>query len=623
MCGFLGALLNEGCTFSRERLQDFQYASNLLKHRGPDEEGFFQDPHIVTAFHRLCIIDEQGGSQPFFFGENRYILLFNGEIYNYVSLRNSLKDKGYQFITNSDTEVVSTLFLEKGVQSFNELRGMYSIVIWDTEEKILYGARDPFGIKPLYYREKEDEFIFASENKSILAFHDHPTVNEESLQHYTSFQYVPEPLTITNESAKLEPGHYFMKRLNQPMKKYRYFHASFHPINGNENQMINRIQEVLFDSVKMHLQSDFPVGAFLSGGIDSTLIVAIAKRFDPTIKTISVGFEMEGFSEIPIAKQTAEELGVDNMHYLITPQEYVEVLPKILWHMDDPLADPSCVPLYFAAREARKYMKVVLSGEGADELFGGYNIYREFESLKFFHYIPKSLHAFINRLAKVLPEGIVGKSFLERGTTPLEHRYIGNAKMFEEFEKEQFLKHYQSNRTYQSWTSGLYRNCSEDHPAQKMQYIDLNTWLPGDILLKADKMTMANSLELRTPFLDKEVFQVARNIPVTCKYTNGTTKAILRKAAKGIVPDHVVDRRKLGFPVPIKSWLRNELYEWAVNLMKESETDYLIDKSYVQDLLHQHVQNRADHSRKIWTVLMFMLWHQLFVEHKDSPYFSA
>ncbi len=419
---------------------------------------------------------------------------------------------------------------------------------------------------------------------------------------------------MTDGVHKVEPGHYFVKKADQPLEMERYFHATFKPVITEEKRQIKQIQDVMFDSVGVHMRSDVPVGSFLSGGIDSSLIVSIAKQYNPNIKTFSVGFAREGYSEVDVAQETSNALNVENHSYLITAEEYVEKLPKIMWHMDDPLADPSCVPLYFVAREARKDVTVVLSGEGADELFGGYNIYREPESLKAFQSMPEMLKKALNKVANVLPEGVRGKSLLERGTTPLKDRYIGNAKMFEEAEKERLLTQYAKEHPYQTVTRSLYQNAGEYKATHQMQYVDIHTWLRGDILLKADKMTMANSLELRVPFLDKEVFNVARELDVSRTIADGTTKSILRKAARGIVPDHVLDRKKLGFPVPMRYWLRNELYDWAKGLIEASATDHLVRKDIVRDLLEAHVQQKGDYSRKIWTVLMFMLWHQIYIE---------
>ncbi|MEN2767115.1 asparagine synthase (glutamine-hydrolyzing) [Ornithinibacillus xuwenensis] len=617
MCGFVGVLRDDEHQFTEEYRNQIMNASKHLKHRGPDENGTFMDKSIQLEFVRLSIIDLVGGSQPFLFGADRFILVFNGEVYNYKSLRTRLEKKGHSFETASDTEVVATMFLEFGVEAFRELRGMYAIAIWDREEEILYGARDPFGIKPFYYYENEGEFLFASEKKAIINLTSNLPLNKQALQHYLSFQYVPSPMTLTEEIWSLEPGHYFVKTAQNPIKKKRYFHATFQPVDGKEKQIINRIQEVMVDSVSAHLQSDVPVGAFLSGGIDSSLVVGIAKQIQPSIKTISVGFSEAGYSEIPIAEQTAQELAVDNISYIISPQEYVESLPEIMRYLDDPLADPSCVPLYFAAREASNHMKVVLSGEGADELFGGYNIYREFESLKLFNRLPTISLKWLQKLARIIPKGIAGRSFIERGTTPLKDRYIGNAKMFEEKEKQALLLSYQDSNDFRKITEPLYQRIGEEHPTNQMQYIDIHTWLPGDILLKADRMTMAHSIELRTPFLDKEVFEVARKIPIEYKICDKTTKAILRKAASDFVPEHVVNRKKLGFPVPISSWLRNELYEWAKELIQQSQTDDIVNKSYCFNLLVEHVHHNRDNARKIWTVLMFMLWHRIFIEESN------
>ncbi|MRH44793.1 asparagine synthase (glutamine-hydrolyzing) [Aquibacillus halophilus] len=618
MCGFIGMIRNHAQLPGQDNQDTFQQRNNLIAHRGPDDEGYFHDEYISFGFRRLSIIDIESGHQPFNYDDEQFWMVFNGEIYNYVELREQLIEKGYTFKTESDTEVIIAMFKEHRTEAFKHLRGMFSVLIWDKQEQVLYGVRDPFGIKPLFYSETEEGTYFSSEKKTITLFQEKEEVSTAALQHYLSFQFAPEPLTLTEGIYKVEPGHFFIKKPGESIEFHRYWHATFSPVLMEKKDWIKRIQDVMYDSVKVHMRSDVPVGSFLSGGIDSSIIVAIAKEFNPNLKTFSVGFERDGYSEVDVAKETADKLDVENISYMITPEEYVQKLPKIMWHMDDPLADPACVPLYFVAREANKHVTVVLSGEGADELFGGYNIYREPESLKIFQSIPTPAKELLSRVANVLPEGVTGKSFLERGTTPLKDRYIGNAKMFEDQEKKQILKKYHSNLTYQQLTEELYQNVSEYHPVNQMQYIDIHTWLRGDILLKADKMTMANSLELRVPFLDKEVFQVASQIPVNLKIANGTTKSILREAARGIVPDHVLDRKKLGFPVPIRHWLKKELYSWAKTLIQESETDDLIRKDVIFRLLEDHCQGKGDYSRKIWTVLMFMLWHQIYVERKFS-----
>ncbi|SER99407.1 asparagine synthase (glutamine-hydrolysing) [Gracilibacillus ureilyticus] len=615
MCGFVGIIKSENKKWQEENVKQFEERNAAIYHRGPDDEGYYEDDNVLFGFRRLSIIDIESGHQPFTYNDENYWMVFNGEVYNYIELRDELITKGYQFTTDSDTEVILAMFQEFGTEAFRQLRGMFSILIWDKQEQTVFGARDPFGIKPLFYKESDEGIYFASEKKSLLADIGE-TVDLEALQHYLSFQYVPEPYTMNQNIKKVEPGHFFVKRLNEKITFHRYFHAVFQPVQQEKQALIKKIQDVMYDSVNVHMRSDVPVGSFLSGGIDSSLIVAIAKDFHPNIKTFSVGFEQEGFSEVDVAKETAEKLGVDNYSYIISPEEYVAKLPKIIWHLDDPLADPACVPLYFVAREAKKHVTVVLSGEGSDELFGGYNIYREPESLKMFQSIPAPAKELLAKVAQVLPEGVKGKSFLERGTTPLKDRYIGNAKMFEEKEKKTLLKTHNSQLSYQQITAPYFQQVQNDHLVNQMQYVDIHTWMRGDILLKADKMTMAHSLELRVPFLDKEVFRIASEIPVDMKIAEGTTKHILRLASRGIVPDHVLDRKKLGFPVPIRHWLKNELNGWARQLISESQTDHLLNKQVITQLLEDHCQGKADNSRKLWTVFMFMLWHQIYMENK-------
>ncbi|WP_077330225.1 asparagine synthase (glutamine-hydrolyzing) [Virgibacillus siamensis] len=616
MCGFIGILRNKPVEMNANQLNEFENQNNIITHRGPDDEGYYHDDYVSFGFRRLSIIDIESGQQPLSYDDDKIWLIFNGEIYNYVELREDLLKEGYTFATESDTEVIAALFSKHKEDAFQYLRGMFSIIIWDKEKETLYGARDPFGIKPLFYKESNQGTIFASEKKSITLMMEDEEVDYTALQHYLSFQFVPEPLTMTKGIKKMEPGHYFVTKPGEELKFTRYWHATFNPVLMEKQDWIKRIQDVMYDSVNVHMRSDVPVGSFLSGGIDSTIIVAMAKKFNPNIKTFSVGFEREGFSEVDVAKETAEKLDVENISYIISPEEYVEKLPKIMWHMDDPLADPSCVPLYFLAREARKHVTVVLSGEGSDELFGGYNIYREPESLRMFNSIPTPAKSLLARVADAIPEGVRGKSFLERGTTPLRNRYIGNAKMFEDVEKQELLKTYDKNVFYQQVTEKLFDEVQDYPLVNQMQYVDIHTWMRGDILLKADRMTMANSLELRVPFLDKNVFEVASQIPVDMKIANGTTKSILRQASRGIIPDHVLDRKKLGFPVPIRHWLKNELNGWAKQLIQESQTDHLLHKDYVIRLLDAHCQGKGDYSRKIWTVLMFMLWHQINIENK-------
>lgn len=620
MCGFVGCIYHKPRKKNAKLERRFKQMNSIITHRGPDDEGFYFDEHVNFGFRRLSIIDIESGHQPLSYENERYWIIFNGEIYNYIEIRQELEDKGVKFDTKSDTEVIVALYSDLKEQVVRKLRGMFAFIIWDKVEQTLFGARDHFGIKPFFYSEQEDVTYFASEKKSILLAKANELnfdyeLDHDSLHHYLSFQYVPEPDTMTASIKKLSPGHYFFKKPGQAMDIHCYWKPNFQPVKSFEVQTANEIREVLTDSVNVHMRSDVPVGAFLSGGIDSSFIVSLAKEVNPKLKTFSVGFERNGFSEIDVAQETAQSLDLENISYVISPEEFVKELPKIIWHMDDPLADPAAVPLYFVAREARKHVTVVLSGEGADELFGGYNIYQEPQSLRLFNYMPAPMKYLLKALSRMLPAGFKGKSFIERGVTPLEERYIGNAKIFEEQEKKLLLTDCEDRLRYTNITEPIYNQSANYDPVTKMQHLDIHTWLRGDILLKADKMTMAHSLELRVPFLDKNVFNVASKISANKKIKNNTTKYILRKAAEGIVPNHVLNRKKLGFPVPIRHWLKEELYDWASLLIRLSEVDYIFDKQQVYLLLEEHVTNKKDNSRKLWTILTFMIWHQIYVEH--------
>ncbi|MFS7254946.1 asparagine synthase (glutamine-hydrolyzing) [Carnobacterium divergens] len=615
MCGFVGCIHGDN---QNHDLVDYEKTiremNKLIVHRGPDDEGFFFDDHISFGFRRLSIIDVEKGHQPLSYENERYWIIFNGEVYNYIELRDELLKDGYTFETDSDTEVIIATYAKYKEKTAERLRGMFGFVIWDKQEKSVYGARDHFGIKPFHYAEEDGVIYFASEKKSIYQILKKKELDEVSLQNYLTFQFVPDPDTMIKGIHRLAPGHYFTKKLDGPMEITRYWEATFAPVQKSEETFAKEIKDALYDSVEKHMRSDVTVGSFLSGGVDSSIIVAIAREFNPKIKTISVGFEREGYSEIDVAKETADRLNVENISSIITPQEFMDEFPRFVWHMDDPLADPAAVPQFFLSEVARRHVKVALSGEGADEMFGGYTIYNEPNSLKTLTNLPNGLKKGLNHLAKMMPEGMRGKSFLERGTTPMEERYVGNAKIFEEAEKQKLLKNYLAGHPYQDVTRPFYDASKGYDPIDRMQFIDIHTWLNGDLLLNADRTTMAHSLELRTPFLDKEVFKVARTLPSDIRIANGTTKYILRKAAESFVPDNVLYRKKLGFPVPIRHWLKDEMNEWAKGIIRESATDHLINKQYVLQLLDDHCAGKADNSRKIWTVLTFMVWYKVYIE---------
>jgi asparagine synthase (glutamine-hydrolysing) len=418
----------------------------------------------------------------------------------------------------------------------------------------------------------------------------------------------------------VESGTYFVLKPGETLRPHRYFHPDFaiKPVS-DADKLVRQITEALEDSVEKHMRADVTVGSFLSGGIDSTAVAALARRHNPKLLTFTTGFEREGFSEIDVAAESAAAIGVEHITKVVSPEEMMQTLPLIVWYLDDPVADPALVPLYFIAREARKHVKVVLSGEGADELFGGYTIYREPISLRAFNYLPASARRGLGKLSARIPEGRRGKDLLRRGSIGIEERYYGNARIFRPDEMQGLYKAFDPQVSYMDVTRALYEQTTHLDDSTRMQYVDLFTWLRGDILVKADKMTMANSLELRVPFLDTEVFAVGSSIPTDLKITKETTKWALRQALEQIVPAHVLNRPKLGFPVPIRHWLKDVMYDWARTIITDSQADELIDRDAALRLLDAHRAGPHDYSRKIWTLLVFLTWHGIFVEGRIRP----
>ena len=622
VCGLIGFLSADGAAKAVEA--DIEASLKDMRHRGPDEGGTWSDTDAVIGFRRLSIIDIDRSHQPMPWLDGRYQLIFNGEIYNYLELRERLaREFGALFDTDGDGEAIVAGYHYLGEKFVRELRGMFSFLIWDAQERVLFGARDWFGIKPLYTYADERGTFFASEKKSLLDVATDPgVVDESALQHYLTLQYVPEPASMHTRIRRIESGTYFSMRPGETVKPRRYFHPDFDikPVS-EPDKLYRQIAEALEDSVEKHMRADVTVGSFLSGGIDSTAVAALAKRHNPKLLTFTTGFEREGFSEIDVAAESAAAIGVEHITKVVSAEEMMQTLPLIVWYLDDPVADPALVPLYFIAREARKHVKVVLSGEGADELFGGYTIYREPISLRAFERVPAPIKRGLGRLSTRIPEGTRGKDLLRRGSIGIEERYYGNARIFRP-EEMGFLRRFDPSVSYQDVTRELYANTTHLDGSTRMQYVDLFTWLRGDILVKADKMTMANSLELRVPFLDTVVYDVGSSIPTNEKITKETTKYALRRALELIVPAHVINRPKLGFPVPIRHWLKDVMYDWARAIVVESQADELIDRDAVLRLIDAHREGPIDYSRKIWTLLVFLIWHGIFVEGRiviDPP----
>jgi asparagine synthase (glutamine-hydrolysing) len=629
MCGLVGLLTSRGDAGTHaSQISD---ALRCARHRGPDETGIWHDADVVFGFNRLSIIDLNLSHQPLHYGPpdqpDRYTIVFNGEIYNYLELREELAWRhGATFATAGDTEAVVAAYHHWGPAAVGRLRGMFAFLIWDAGERVLFGARDPFGIKPLYLAAGPVGVAFASEKKSLLAIAGALGFGEEeidldltALQHYLVLQYVPEPVSMHRAIGRVESGTRIHVRPGGEVDQERYFRPMFCPRSITCATVHARIAAALRDSVAKHMRADVPVGAFLSGGIDSTAIAALAKEYNPNLITFTTGFEQPGFTEVDIAARSAAALGVQHVVRTVTADEVMTELPRIVWYLDDPVADPALVPLWFLAREARRHVKVVLSGEGADELFGGYAIYREPRSLAPFERMPRTLRGLMRQVSAQLPEGTRGKDLLRRAALPLEARYYGNARIFRTDQLAGLLRHYDPQCSYTDVTAAHYARSAGSDPVARMQHLDLFTWLRGDILVKADKMTMAHSLELRVPFLDPEVFTVASTLSRKQKLGGGTTKYALRKALEPIVPPHVLHRTKLGFPVPIRHWLRDEMYDWARGVMDDSQADHLVDLVSARRLLAAHRTGSVDHSRRVWTLLVFLIWHAIFIENRIRP----
>lgn len=606
MCGFCGFIDS-----SPNKEDVLTPMMDTIIHRGPDSDGKYIDENIGMGFRRLSIIDIAEGAQPLYNEDGRYVLTFNGEIYNYLSIRKKLEEAGHIFTTNTDSEVLIHGYEEFGSDILSYLRGMFAFVIWDKQEKKLFGARDFFGIKPLYYYQKDKVFVYGSEVKSILEY---PNVlrvlNESALETYLTFQYSAMRETFFKEIFRLPPAHFFIWE-NGKMTINRYWEPTFSEEQDTLESYVDKIDNAVKESVQIHETSDVEVGSFLSSGVDSSYV---ASCFSGN-KTFTVGFNNKQYNEIEYAKDLSKELGIQNFNKIISAEEYWNVLPKVQYFMDEPLADPAAVALYFVSQLASEHVKVVLSGEGADELFGGYNIYKEPLDLKTIQKLPKGFRKLLAKIARMIPFSFKGKNFLIRASKDIEERFIGNAYMFSPQERKALLKRPTNAPDPTELTAPFYEKVQSKDDVTKMQYLDIHMWMTGDILLKADRMSMANSIELRVPFLDKHICALATKIPLDYRVNRENTKYAFRLAAKRNLPEAVANKKKLGFPVPTRVWLREEKY---FNKVKEVFTSAVAEKYFntniLLDFLNDHYHGKCDNSRKIWTVYMFLLWYEQYFE---------
>ena len=611
MCGFIGYINGTNVIDHHQTIENMM---NTIIHRGPDSGGIHSDDKVTLGFRRLSIIDlSDVANQPLYSADGNIVLVFNGEIFNFQELRADLIAKGHNFKTHSDSEVIIYGYVEYGVEFVKKLRGMFAFCIWDKKNDLQFIARDGFGIKPLYYTENTTDgtFIFGSEIKSFLP---HPSfikeLNKNALRPYLTFQYSSMDETFFKGVYKLQPAHYMLIQ-NGQKKIVQYWDKKFHAKEAPIEKYVEDIRTTVRESVDAHQISDVKVGSFLSGGIDSSYITSLLRPD----KSFSVGFSdyEDMFNETNLAKDLSDTLNIQNERKYISADECFEALPKIQWHMDEPQSNPSSVPLYFLSELASKDVTVVLSGEGADEIFGGYSWYQNSGKMQKYEKVPFGIRKALRGIAEALPKNQY-THFLVKGGQTVEERFIGEAVVWDEEDALNVLKpDYKNGPSVKTITKRIYDEVPGDDDVTKMQYLDLNLWMPGDILLKADKMSMAHSIELRVPFLDKEVMELAKNIPSRYRVNDIDTKYVLRQAAHQELPEEWAKRPKLGFPVPIRHWLREEKYYKMVKEMFTTDfANEFFDTKQLVGYLDEHYEGQANRGRYIWTAYVFLVWYKQF-----------
>lgn len=611
MCGFAGYIHNYG-TFDKEEV--IHKMADRIKHRGPDDAHYYIDDGIALGFRRLSIIDLEGGRQPILNEDGSLVLLFNGEIYNYQELREELIKAGHVFTTRTDSETILHGYEEYGKKILDRLRGMFAFIIWNKNTKELFGARDIFGIKPFYYYKKGKEFMFGSEIKSFLS---HPNfekeLDEDMIPLYLSYEYSPDERTIFKNVFKLPGAHCFTYK-NGELKVERYYKIEYKIEDDKSLEYWeDAITKEFTESVSMHQIADVEVGCFLSSGVDSSYVVKEISKGTKKVKTFSVGYEEEKYSELPYAQDFSNVIGVPNIANKVSADEFFDAVPEIQYYMDEPLPNPSEIPLYFLAKNARRYVKVVLSGEGADELFGGYPMYLAGGHFDHYsHKVPRPVRKVLGTVAKHCPN-FKGKNFLVRGAMEPYQRFMRANYVFQSAERQKFLKRPIASKVPEEYSKRYFDEVSNlDEPTQ-LQYVDMHTWMIYDILLKADRMSMANSLELRVPFLDKKMLELSTRIPSRYRAANETTKIALRGAAIKQLPERTANKKKLGFPVPLNDWLREDKYYNKVKAAFQSDiAEKFFVTSELMKLLDDHKSGKALNMQKIWSFYTFILWYEQF-----------
>lgn len=616
MCGFVGYIPG---TQEMDHNKVLNEMLNTITHRGPDNQSTYVDEKMALGFARLSILDLRSAANQPFEAEN-VVLVFNGEIYNYREIRAELMELGFEFSTSSDTEVLLKGYLHFGEKIIDKLRGMFALMIWDKPKEKLVVARDPFGIKPLYYALLPDgTIIFGSEVKSFMK---HPgfvkTLNKRALKPYLTFQYSVLDETFFEGVYRVKPGTYMVLEKGEDIQNVAYFSREFKKQHKSYREYIEDIQKAVADSVELHRVSDVSVGSFLSGGIDSSYITSLLKPQ----KSFTVGFEEyeEMFDETKLAVDLAGQIGVEIEQRYVNAQESFDVFPTIQWHMDEPHSDPSIIPLYFLNEMASKDVTVILSGEGADELFGGYEWYQPSKKLDTYRRLPEAVQHTAARLSNVLPPTNPYRKFVQKAVQPIEERFIGHALVWSEKDAHDILKEeYRIGPSVQEVVDPYYSNMDYQTETDKMQALDMELWLPRAILLKADKMSMAHSIELRVPFLDKKVFETAKQLPENMRVDFGNSKVALRDAAIDNLPEDWAKRKKLGFPVPIRHWMREEKFYKKIQATFQQEyVQEFFDQPKLLQYLEQHYKSKANYARYIWTIYSFCVWYEQYFVNDAS-----
>lgn len=616
MCGFVGFT---GVCDPEKKKQLLKPMLDRIMHRGPDMGNVYSDAVVGLGFRRLSIIDLSAeGNQPMQNEDGTVYVVFNGEIYNFMQLRHELEEKGHIFSCNSDTEVLLHGWEEWGENLVQRLRGMYAFAVWDKNTETLFAARDPFGIKPFYYYHLPNgNVLFGSEIKSFLDFPSFKKeVNPRSLRPYLGFQYDTGAETFFKGVFCLPQGHYAVWTKDAPLRIECFWDAEFSiDETMSFDDCVSKIDTAVHESVEAHRISDVKVGSFLSGGVDSSYITACLMPE----KTFSVGFANEEFDETGYAVELSEKLGVSNSRKHLTSDECFDAFPDIVYHLDLPQSNPSLVPLWFLAELASEHVTVVLSGEGADELFAGYELYADTTAVNKFKKVPLAIRRMLAGLAKKLPD-FKGKNSLLRSAERPKDWFIGQAGVFSDQEALDVLRPaYQEGLTPLEITAPYYQKVQDKEPVTQMQSLDMHLWLPGDILLKADKMCMAHSLELRVPFLDKEIFGLSSTIPSKHLIQGTNSKMAFRTAANKVLPDEWATRPKKGFPVPIRLWLREKKHYETVRAYFESAwAAEFFETEKIVALLQDHYEERANNGRKIWTIFTFLSWYKRFFIDEES-----